>query len=104
MQVLYEMDDARHRSRSASRVIALIGLTVACTPTKQIARKRHFLVHPIVLYVPTRRHRDTDMAKEDFRLEFHAENLRARFACDASESLTFCLNLYVFQPFAVDFF
>lgn len=71
MRVLYETDDARHRSRSAPRVIALIGLTVACTPAKQIARKRRFLVHPA--YSPVRpdttSHRDTDMAKEDFRFK-----------------------------------
>ncbi|KAM0733383.1 hypothetical protein ACS0PU_012932 [Formica fusca] len=29
------------------RVIALIGLTVARTPGKQIARKRRFVVHPV---------------------------------------------------------
>lgn len=30
-----------------SRVIALIGLTVALTPPKQIVRERRFVVHPV---------------------------------------------------------
>lgn len=60
--------------RSASRVIALIGLTAARTPAKQIVRERCFVVHHIHSHpyvgVATRRQRDTG------RRGFPIESLR----------------------------
>jgi hypothetical protein len=57
-----------HRSRSASHVIALIGLTDA--PAKQIAcERRSYDIHRPVRSPTRRQRRDTDTAKEDFRID-----------------------------------
>lgn len=96
MRVLYETNDVRHRSRSAPRMIALIGLTVARTPAKQIARERRFVVYPVYSRVRTPRHDVTAILTRQKRISDWScvESLYEWLASNASQLYTFYLNLH----------
>lgn len=85
-----------------SHVIALIGLTVARTPAKQIVRERRFVVHPVhsrvcpdttsPRYLRGRRERISDWGC----IESSCARARVRggFVCNTSQLCTFHLDLY----------